>query len=103
MKLTDIETPAALIDETRMTNNIERMQERMTALGVRFRPHVKTIKCIDVARAAGGGGGRHHGLDAEGGRAVLRRGLHATSSMRSASRRDKLAAGAGAAPRAAAT
>jgi D-serine deaminase-like pyridoxal phosphate-dependent protein len=55
----DIETPAALIDETRMENNIARLQERMTALGVRLRPHVKTSKCIEVARrqqAAGAAG-----------------------------------------------
>ena len=50
MTLTDIETPAALIDETRMTNNIARLQQRMTDLGVRLRPHVKTSKCIEVAR-----------------------------------------------------
>jgi D-serine deaminase-like pyridoxal phosphate-dependent protein len=57
--LMDIETPAALIDETRMENNIARLQERMTALGVRLRPHVKTSKCIEVARrqqAAGAAG-----------------------------------------------
>ncbi|MDP1749675.1 MAG: DSD1 family PLP-dependent enzyme [Reyranella sp.] len=55
----DIETPAALIDETRMANNIARLQARMTALGVRLRPHVKTSKCIEVARrqqAAGAAG-----------------------------------------------
>ena len=50
MTLMDIETPAALIDETRMANNITRLQARMTALGVRLRPHVKTSKCIEVAR-----------------------------------------------------
>jgi D-serine deaminase-like pyridoxal phosphate-dependent protein len=43
-------TPAALIDETRMMRNISRMQRRMNALGVSFRPHVKTSKCIEVAR-----------------------------------------------------
>ena len=46
----DIPTPAALIDETRMMRNIARMQQRMNALGVRLRPHVKTTKCIEVAR-----------------------------------------------------
>jgi D-serine deaminase-like pyridoxal phosphate-dependent protein len=45
-----IETPALLLDEARMTRNIARMQSRMDALGVRFRPHVKTSKCIEVAR-----------------------------------------------------
>lgn len=50
MKLTDIETPATLIDETRMAANIVRLQRRMTELGVRLRPHVKTSKCIEVAK-----------------------------------------------------
>jgi D-serine deaminase-like pyridoxal phosphate-dependent protein len=46
----DIPTPAALIDEARLMRNIARMQQRMNALGVRLRPHVKTTKCIEVAR-----------------------------------------------------
>lgn len=50
MNLKDIETPAALIDETRMAANIVRMQTHLTSLGVRLRPHVKTSKCIEVAR-----------------------------------------------------
>ena len=49
--LETLDTPAALIERTRMQRNIERMQQRMNALGVRFRPHVKTTKCIDVAKA----------------------------------------------------
>jgi len=51
MDLQDLTTPAALIDIARMHRNIQRMQQRMTALGVSFRPHVKTTKCIEVARA----------------------------------------------------
>lgn len=47
----ELGTPTALIDTQRMQRNIERMQERMNALGVRFRPHVKTSKCPSVARA----------------------------------------------------
>jgi D-serine deaminase-like pyridoxal phosphate-dependent protein len=46
-----LDTPAALIDTQRMQRNIERMQARMNALGVRLRPHVKTSKCLPVARA----------------------------------------------------
>jgi len=46
----DLETPRLLLDEARMMRNIERMQSRMDALGVRFRPHVKTSKCPEVAR-----------------------------------------------------
>jgi D-serine deaminase-like pyridoxal phosphate-dependent protein len=48
--LAEIPTPAALIDEARMMRNIARMQERMNALGARLRPHVKTPKCVEVAR-----------------------------------------------------
>ncbi len=49
--LQSLETPAAIIDVPRMRRNIQRMQSRMDNLGVRFRPHVKTSKCVDVARA----------------------------------------------------
>jgi len=51
MTLDMLDTPAALIDIARMEANIKLMQERMNALGVKFRPHVKTTKCIDVVRA----------------------------------------------------
>jgi len=51
MTLDTLETPAALIDVARMERNIALMQERMNALRVRFRPHVKTTKCIDIVRA----------------------------------------------------
>src|SRR5689334_10714118 len=39
-----------------MLRNISRMQDRMNALGVRLRPHVKTSKCIEVARRQSGQG-----------------------------------------------
>ncbi|AXE96028.1 DSD1 family PLP-dependent enzyme [Paraburkholderia terricola] len=58
MKLDHIDTPAALIDIARMQKNIARMQGRMNALGVAFRPHVKTTKCIDVVRAQIAAGAR---------------------------------------------
>jgi D-serine deaminase-like pyridoxal phosphate-dependent protein len=45
-----LETPALLLDESRMERNIARMRARIAALGVTFRPHVKTNKCIEVAR-----------------------------------------------------
>jgi len=50
MKLQEIDTPAALLDETRLQHNLTHMQQRMDALGVRLRPHVKTAKCVEVAR-----------------------------------------------------
>ena len=56
MTLADLPTPCALLDEARLAHNINRMQQRLDALGVRLRPHVKTAKCIAVAqrqRAAG--------------------------------------------------
>jgi D-serine deaminase-like pyridoxal phosphate-dependent protein len=45
-----LETPALLLDEARMDRNIERMRRQVQQLGVAFRPHVKTNKCIEVAR-----------------------------------------------------
>jgi D-serine deaminase-like pyridoxal phosphate-dependent protein len=49
--LNNLQTPAAIIDTVRMQRNIHRMQRRMDELGVRFRPHVKTTKCLPVVRA----------------------------------------------------
>ncbi|HZQ60921.1 MAG TPA: alanine racemase [Casimicrobiaceae bacterium] len=54
----DLETPVLLLDEARMQRNIARMQARMDALGVRFRPHVKTSKCAEVVRRQLAAGGR---------------------------------------------
>ncbi|HWI12643.1 MAG TPA: DSD1 family PLP-dependent enzyme, partial [Burkholderiales bacterium] len=48
--LQDLETPALVLDEGRMSRNISRMRSRLDTLGVSFRPHVKTCKAIDVAR-----------------------------------------------------
>lgn len=48
--LEQLQTPALILDEARMDRNIERMRSQMRRLGVSFRPHVKTSKCIDVAR-----------------------------------------------------
>ena len=52
MKLpTDLPTPSALLDARRVQCNIIRMQQRMEALGVRLRPHVKTSKSVAVVQA----------------------------------------------------
>lgn len=48
--LDQLSTPVALVDTNRMRHNIERMQQRMDALGVAFRPHVKTSKCSPIVR-----------------------------------------------------
>lgn len=51
MDLQTLNTPAALIDVGRMQHNIGRMQAHLDALGVRFRPHVKTTKSTQVVDA----------------------------------------------------
>jgi D-serine deaminase-like pyridoxal phosphate-dependent protein len=53
-----LSTPAALVDITRMNRNIGRMQARLDSLGVAFRPHVKTTKCVEIARAQQAAGAR---------------------------------------------
>ena len=55
-----LDTPAVLVDIARMQANIERMQRHMDALGVRFRPHVKTSKSLPVVQAQLQAGG--HGI-----------------------------------------
>lgn len=53
-----VQTPAAVIDLARMNRNIERMRQRTDALGVHFRPHVKTAKCTRIAMAEKAAGAR---------------------------------------------
>jgi len=50
MRLTELETPALVLDQEKMDRNIARMREHLARLGVAFRPHVKTPKAIDVVR-----------------------------------------------------
>ncbi len=56
--ISTVQTPAAVIDLARMNRNIERMQQRTNALGVHFRPHVKTAKCTRIAMAEKAAGAR---------------------------------------------
>jgi len=51
MLIQDLMTPTAVVDKSIMQHNIDAMQARMNQLGVNFRPHVKTSKCIEVVRA----------------------------------------------------
>lgn len=53
--LFDLPTPALILDRTRLERNAERMREKVRALGVSLRPHVKTSKSIDVLRVLAGG------------------------------------------------
>ncbi|HUP94359.1 MAG TPA: DSD1 family PLP-dependent enzyme [Burkholderiales bacterium] len=52
MQLTDLETPALVLDRSRLDRNIARMREHLTRLKVALRPHVKTAKSMDVVRRA---------------------------------------------------
>jgi D-serine deaminase-like pyridoxal phosphate-dependent protein len=56
--LRSIETPALILDLDRLDRNLSRMRERMARWPeVVFRPHMKTAKCIEVARRALPNGG----------------------------------------------
>lgn len=56
--LRSLPTPSLLLDVARVRHNAARMTERARALGVRLRPHVKTHKCVEVARIQTDGHGR---------------------------------------------
>jgi D-serine deaminase-like pyridoxal phosphate-dependent protein len=45
-----LETPCLLVDEPRMTRNIERLKCRLDRLGASLRPHLKTCKSVEIAR-----------------------------------------------------
>src|SRR5215213_2237400 len=56
MDLQTIKTPSLVLDAGRVRRNAERMSERVRALGATLRPHVKTHKCVEVARMQTAGG-----------------------------------------------
>jgi D-serine deaminase-like pyridoxal phosphate-dependent protein len=49
MHINGLVTPAALIDEARLVQNVDRMAARASGLGVSLRPHFKTHKCAEIA------------------------------------------------------
>lgn len=55
MRISDLQTPALLVDPTRLQRNLDGMRGRMSALGVGLRPHVKTAKSARIATLACGG------------------------------------------------
>lgn len=55
LPLISLETPALLLDHARLSANIVRMHAHLGAAGVPLRPHVKTAKSIEVARAMSAG------------------------------------------------
>lgn len=57
--LSDLPTPALLLDLDVLEANLERMAQRAAGLGIALRPHFKTHKCIEIAerqRQHGGSG-----------------------------------------------
>lgn len=50
--LTEAATPALVLDRGKLMANCDRLKKRCQALGVRLRPHMKTLKSIDAARYA---------------------------------------------------
>lgn len=45
-----LETPCLVLDADRMDRNITRLNNRLDGLGVSLRPHLKTVKSVEVAR-----------------------------------------------------
>jgi D-serine deaminase-like pyridoxal phosphate-dependent protein len=50
MKITEIPTPSLLLDLEVLERNLAHMAGRAAALGVALRPHIKTHKCLEIAR-----------------------------------------------------
>lgn len=59
MLLENLKTPSLILDANRMRHNAERITARARSLNVALRPHVKTHKCVEIARlqTAGNAGG----------------------------------------------
>lgn len=56
--MTELETPALVVDLDRLQRNLERWQSHCDAVGLANRPHVKTHKSVEVARRQVGLGAR---------------------------------------------
>src|SRR5947209_12506843 len=50
MDLQTTKTPSLVLDIERVRSNAERMSARIKNFGASLRPHVKTHKCVEVAR-----------------------------------------------------
>src|SRR6185436_8755472 len=50
MKLETLKTPSLVLDVAKLKRNAERMSRRVKQFGADLRPHIKTHKCIEVAR-----------------------------------------------------
>jgi D-serine deaminase-like pyridoxal phosphate-dependent protein len=52
MRLFQVETPCLVLEKGKLQRNIERMHSKVARLGAGLRPHLKTAKCVEVARMA---------------------------------------------------
>ena len=52
MGLKNLNTPSLVLDRCVLEANTQRMTKRLEGRGVRFRPHLKSAKSVDVARLA---------------------------------------------------
>lgn len=50
MQLETIKTPSLIVDFERMKRNAEQMTARAKSLNINLRPHVKTHRCLEIAR-----------------------------------------------------
>ena len=50
MSSLELETPVPVVDLDRLERNLTRWQQRCDELGLANRPHVKTHKCVEIAR-----------------------------------------------------
>jgi D-serine deaminase-like pyridoxal phosphate-dependent protein len=50
MNIHSLPTPALLLDEEILEQNLRRMQEKANAFSVKLRPHIKTHKCIEIGK-----------------------------------------------------
>lgn len=48
--LREVETPCLVLDIEKMDGNVARLRQRLDALGVSLRPHLKTSKSVEAAR-----------------------------------------------------
>lgn len=55
MRLSDVRTPALVLDRRVVERNTQAMAARAKTHGLRLRPHLKTAKCVEVAKLATAG------------------------------------------------
>jgi len=46
----DLRTPALVVDADKLDANLARMADRVSLMGARLRPHIKTHKCVEIAQ-----------------------------------------------------